>query len=74
MEDSRKEAYCNIDCWPKGEVQKLHEKVDKIVIYMERLDAVLKFVESSPRYVLTVFKLMGIVLATSAAIWGIFHK
>ena len=65
---------CMLDCSAKKDISELHEKMDKVVIYMERLDAVLKFMETSPKYVLTLFKLGGIVLVVSAAIWGLFHK
>lgn len=73
-EERRKEQFCNVNCWPKQEVVKLHEKMDKVVIYMERLDAVLEFVESSPKYVLTLLKLGGVILAVCAAMWAAFHK
>lgn len=65
---------CMLDCSAKKDISDLHEKMDKVVIYMERLDAVLKFMETSPNYVLTLFKLGGMVMAICAAIWAVFHK
>lgn len=63
-----------LDCSAKKDISELHEKMDKVVIYMERLDAVLKFMESSPKYVLTLMKLGGMILVVCAAIWGLFHR
>lgn len=63
-----------LDCSAKKDISELHEKMDKVVIYMERLDAVLKFMETSPKYILTLFKIGGIVIAASAAVYGLFHK